>query len=156
MRLIFKRSDGSVAIGMFLDGVDPAEEMAKYNQSVTGAPAISVRQATIEDSPPPGWDGSKSDRTFREAWTDEVAGPQIDVDMPKARTIHMDRIREKRNAKLTELDLAYMIADENGDNPSKAAIAQQKKVLRDLPGSYDLSGHTSPDTLKDDWPTEVE
>ena len=92
-------------------------------------------------------------REFRDAHA--FVGDTPEVDMPKARIIHMDRIREKRNVKLAELDQAYMRADEDGDNPGKAAIAQQKKSLRDLPANYDLSGHTTPESLKDDWPPEV-
>ena len=39
--------------------------------------------------------------TFRDAWED--TGTAVVVNMPKARVIHMDRIRRKRNEKLQKL-----------------------------------------------------
>ena len=93
------------------------------------------------------------DRTFRNAWKVKAGG--ADVDMPKARTIQMDRIREKRSTKWDDLDQEYMICDEQGDAPGKSEIAAQKQVLRDLPTTFDLESITDPAILKDTWPPEV-
>ena len=150
-QLIVKRSDGGVSIGPA--GENPEELVARLEADPTwvarGWAAVSWRASDSPVQLP------NDGRVFRDAWTDDLPGEQIDADMPKARNIHMDRIREKRNAKLAELDRDYMRADEDNDGPGKAAIAQQKRKLRDLPATYDLSVHTSPDTLKDDWPPEV-
>ena len=129
--------------------IPPSEALDKWSESERALLVIpyEIDEVLIGDWP--------QDRTFRNAWG-QGADKKPMVDMPKARAIQMDRIREKRNKKLAELDLSYMAADEANDAPGKAAIAKQKKALRDLPATYDLSGHTSPDTLKDDWPTEVE
>ena len=140
-RIVYTRPDGGVSV------VTPVGSLQEVYERSIPADATNIHECDHTDIP--------ADRTFRNAWA-QGAAKLPEVNMPKARDIHMDRIREKRNAKLAELDLAYIIADENNDGPGKAAIAQQKKKLRDLPATYDLSGHATPDTLKDDWPIEVQ
>ena len=57
--------------------------------------------------------------------------------VPKARTERLEAIRGNRNAKLTELDLEYQLADE-GVHPTgltKTQVAAKKVTLRDLPPS---------------------
>lgn len=93
------------------------------------------------------------DRTFRGAWR-KGAG-RVDVDMPAARTIHMNRIRAARDLELARLDVEYVKADESGNSANKAAIAQQKQALRDIPQTFDLTTATSPAELSALWPAEV-
>jgi len=96
-----------------------------------------------------------SDRSFRDAWERDTspAPESVKVNMPKARSIHMDRIRTARDAKLKDLDLAYMQADELGDAASKKAIVAEKQALRDLPQTFDLNAATTPEDLKALWPS---
>lgn len=93
------------------------------------------------------------DRTFRGAWRSDATG--VSIDMPVARTIHMDRIREARNKVLASKDREYMIADERGNNTDKQTIAAAKQVLRDIPATVDLSVATTPEQLDALWPVEV-
>ena len=88
-----------------------------------------------------------TDRTFRDAWTDDLPSETVDVDMAKARDIHMDRIREKRTEKLGELDVAFMRAVETGAEEEQQTIAKQKQRLRDLPKQFDLTTANSPEEL---------
>ena len=55
--------------------------------------------------------------------------------LPKARTDRLEETRGARNAKLKELDLEYLRADEGSHptNKTKVAVAAEKQVLRDLP-----------------------
>ena len=55
--------------------------------------------------------------------------------LPKARTEKLEEIRGTRNAQLKELDLEYQLADEgvHPDGLNKAAVADKKVTLRDLP-----------------------
>ena len=55
--------------------------------------------------------------------------------LPKARVERLEQIRSERNAKLTELDVEYQMADEgvHPDGLDKAAVAAKKVALRDLP-----------------------
>jgi len=55
--------------------------------------------------------------------------------LPKARADRLVEIRGARDAKLKELDLEYQLADEgvHPDGLDKAAVAEKKVILRDLP-----------------------
>jgi hypothetical protein len=75
----------------------------------------------------------------------------IIVNMPKARAIHMDKIREARNVELAKKDIEYMRALEVGDGSAKV-IATQKKFLRDIPQTLDLLKYRTPSALRQCWP----
>ena len=55
--------------------------------------------------------------------------------LPKARADRLVEIRGARDAKLKEFDLEYQLADEgvHPDGLDKAAVAEKKVILRDLP-----------------------
>ena len=96
-----------------------------------------------------------ADRTFREAWEDGGSAAGININMPKARAIHMDRIRKVRDVELAKLDTSFMVAIEKGDAVKQQKIAQQKQALRDLPQKFDLSAKKTPQELKAAWPDEL-
>lgn len=83
-------------------------------------------------------------------WSDGVQ-----VNMPKARIIHMDHIRRVRDGELAKLDVPFMRAVEAGDAVEQARIAAQKQALRDVPATFDLSLYTTPRTLKEAWPVDL-
>ena len=93
------------------------------------------------------------DRTFRKAWVEKVLG-EVDVDMPKARGVHMDVIRKARNIELAAKDITFMRAVEAGDTSAQATIATEKQTLRDIPQTFDLTTDT-PEQLKAKWPSEL-
>lgn len=139
MLLELTRADGGVSLLRVVKG---ATQDAVDKWAVThGAPA-AVREIKETDIP--------SDRTFRDAWV-----PGLTVDMPKARDIHMGRIRSARDVELAKQDLEYIKADERGDAAEKARVATRKQALRDIPQTFDLSGASDPDTLKALWPADL-
>ena len=79
----------------------------------------------------------------------------INVDMTKARAIHMDAIRVVRNAELAAKDVTFMRAVEAGDTDAQATIGTEKQTLRDLPATFDLTTAGTPELLKSLWPTEL-
>lgn len=87
-----------------------------------------------------------TDRTFRGAWTDDIPGEQIDIDMPRARSIHMDKIRVARDKKLEELDIETL---------KGVGVQTEKQVLRDIPQTFDISTALTPGDLKVLWPPEL-
>lgn len=91
--------------------------------------------------------------TFRDAWED--TGTTIQINMDKARVIHMNRIRKARDAELENLDVSYMSALEIFDTNEQARIVALKQVLRDIPQIFDLNSYTEPAELKAAWPTEL-
>ena len=78
----------------------------------------------------------------------------VTVNMSKARGIHMDKIRLVRNRQLADLDVPFMRAMETGDASELARIAGEKKALRDIPQTLDLTTDT-PEELKAIWPIEL-
>lgn len=70
--------------------------------------------------------------------------------MEKARGIQMDKIRQMRNKELAKKDVEYMKALE-ADDGSATTVAAEKKALRDIPQTFDLTTDT-PEQLKEKWP----
>jgi hypothetical protein len=91
------------------------------------------------------------DRTFRNAWKDE-GSRKIAIDMPRAREIHMDRIRIARDAKLEETD--KLVARLDGAAVPEELKAQRQK-LRDIPQTLDLSKCETIEQLKAAVPDEL-
>ena len=92
------------------------------------------------------------DRTFRNAWEDTGT---ISVNMPKAREIHKDHLRQKRAPLLAALDVEYQRADEKGDTALKAQIAARKQALRDVTKHPAIAAAKTPDELKVAIPEEL-
>jgi hypothetical protein len=97
-----------------------------------------------------------SDRTFRDAWADTTPELTIDVDMAKARDIHLERIRIKRNIELSKLDIQATKAQDVGDAETLTQIRARKQELRDLPATLapTLASAVSVDALKAIQPLE--
>jgi hypothetical protein len=87
-----------------------------------------------------------ADRSFREAW--EEKNRKISVNINKARTIHMNRLREMRKPIFEKLDVEAVRAMEDKDEEKLEEIKAKKQVLRDIPQTLDLSEVISPDVLK--------
>lgn len=102
------------------------------------------------------FDPNCQDRYFRDAlvW-DGVAENNCRCDMPRARIIHMNRIRLVRDQALAELDVLFMLALEAGDLVEQQKITEEMQSLRDIPQTFDLSKYRTPNTLKASWPSEI-
>jgi hypothetical protein len=77
----------------------------------------------------------------------EESGAEVNID--KAKAIHLDKFRAARKPLLSKLDVDYMKAIEVEDSVAASAIAVQKQELRDIT-KIEL-----PDTLpeiKETWP----
>tara|TARA_R110000824_G_C14876126_1_gene642826 strand:+ start:293 stop:553 length:261 start_codon:yes stop_codon:yes gene_type:complete len=80
----------------------------------------------------------------------------VNVNMGKARVIHMDAIRVVRNAELVAKDITFMRAVEAGDASAQSTIGTAKQVLRDIPSTFDITTDVdTPEKLKAKWPTEL-
>ena len=80
----------------------------------------------------------------------------VNVDMTKARAIHLTEIRRVRNEELAKEDVTFMRAVEDGDTDAQATIKTKKQTLRDLPATFDITTDVdTPEKLKAKWPTEL-
>lgn len=146
---VFKNEDGFVSI------IHPARKSKKESETEDQWLARVFEKATPEGAIFKDIDilSIPNDRTFRGAW--ELTGDVVSVNMPKARVIHMDRIRILRNKKLKDLDVDYIMALETSDQANMSEIAALKKILRDIPQAFDLSVAKTPEELKTLMPEEL-
>ena len=80
----------------------------------------------------------------------------INVNMTKARAIHLAEIRRVRNEELVKEDVTFMRAVEDGDTDAQATIKTKKQTLRDIPATFDITtGVDTPEKLKAKWPAEL-
>ena len=80
----------------------------------------------------------------------------ININMTKARAIHLAEIRRVRNEELVKEDVTFMRAVEAGDTDAQATIKTKKQVLRDIPATFDITtGVATPEALKLKWPAEL-
>ena len=80
----------------------------------------------------------------------------VNIDMTKARAIHLTEIRRVRNEELAKEDVTFMRAVEDGDTDAQATIKTKKQTLRDLPATFDITTDVdTPEKLKAKWPTEL-
>ena len=71
----------------------------------------------------------------------------ITIDIPKAKDIWKDKIREKRKSALEKLDVDFMRATEQGNDTT--TIVAEKQTLRDLPNQVDTANTV--DEIKTVW-----
>ncbi len=141
-KIVFKNLDGSCGIITAASGIS-IEEIAEKD-----VPAgLEYRIVDVDKLP--------TDRTFRNAWTDNNPTETVDVNMDKARNIYMNRIRHARSEKFIELGFPNKL-----DPELEAAVISKEtrdilQALRDIPQVLDLSGASTPEELKALWPEEL-
>jgi hypothetical protein len=160
-KIVWTRDDGglTVTIPAYNDGARAKNPDGTYVQtddellqSVIDKRVPDGITAHVVDDSDPAVAAALSDRTFRNAWewTTELA-----VNMPKARVIHMEKIRGVRNEKLKELDIEFMRAVEDNDTAAQATVKKTKQILRDIPADFSLSTYKTPETLAAAHPDEL-
>ena len=89
-------------------------------------------------------------RTFRHAWV--LEGDAIVVDMPMARDIARDKIRQEREPLLRDLDIEYQRNTEQGLEAAAtttADIIAAKNKLRDAPADSRIDAAQDPEALEE-------
>jgi hypothetical protein len=142
---VYTKEDGSVHIVIAAKKEDLEKALGpltqnEYESHVLGKsiPKDALNLRLINDDEIP------IDRYFRAAWVDNG---KIEIDMERARKIHLDKLRIIRNKMLSDLDIKYAIAFErNGDHQS---IAVKKQELRDMPINFPMDKIDTPEKLRD-------
>ena len=142
---------------------DPSNTDEHFNPAVHAIDAIGAglpghvplacRQCKEVDLPAEQEDRASEKPTFRDAWED--TGTAVRVNMPKARIIHMDRIRTARNVELEHESGSKFRQPPEIEVLFTAERQTKLKTLRDIPQTFDLSKYRTPTTLKAAWPTEI-
>jgi hypothetical protein len=94
----------------------------EVSRTFAGQTLLGYRRIEAGDIP--------ADRTYRNALADNGTGALV-FDMPKARGLHMDKLRRARVAQLEALDVELIRAIGRGG--SGAGIEERKQALRDMP-----------------------
>ena len=131
MILSIERSDGNVSILHLLD--ESKKDSALKKWSGANGEIVSYKEISKSDLP--------KDRYFRDAWKSDLS-----VDMDKARDIHMENIRIKRDERLKELDIETLRGND---------VQAKKQKIRDIPSTFDLTKADTPEKLKKLWPKEL-
>lgn len=142
--IAIKRAGGGVSIMNIKENAYIDECLKKWDECHTDTPRVSYREITQDLMP--------SDRSFRDAWTDDNDTTTIDINIDKAKEICLDKFRELRKPLLSELDIEYQKADEINDVDEKKIIVDKKQQLRDvtkleLPSDIDILKNYIPDIL---------
>mgnify|MGYP001159722800 FL=1 len=77
----------------------------------------------------------------------------IQINMAKAKQLHIENIRIAREPKLAALDVEFQRALESGVDTS--SIVAKKQALRDAPAAAGISTATTTDELVAQWDTSI-
>jgi len=150
MKILYPKPDGGVAIVIAASKADLERVLGPLTDN-------EYRQHVVERSVPKDIDPRRirilpddwqapDDRTFRNAWV--ASGDRITVDMPKARDIHRQKLRQARKPELEALDVEALRATEKDDKAALSVVAQRKQKLRDVTKHPDIDACPDPDALK--------
>jgi hypothetical protein len=94
---------------------------------------------------------------LRDAWKDAGGGIAVDVDLPAARTLILDKHRAERDTKLIESDAKWV--EKMSKSEDTTALETYKQELRDLPATMQteldaLDDETDIENYEPTWPTE--
>lgn len=93
-----------------------------------------------------------ADEYFHGAWTWNTTTQAVDVDMPKARTAHMEQLKQLRLQKWDAMGVPRFM-NSSFDSNFSAGDQTTLTSLRDMETAEDLSTYTTPATLKAYTPT---
>tara|TARA_Y100001937_G_scaffold108548_1_gene152316 strand:- start:63 stop:551 length:489 start_codon:yes stop_codon:yes gene_type:complete len=153
-KVIFTQSNGIISVMTpVLTEINPdtgveftIQEIIEKDLIPTGITTYSI----VDDSVIP------SDRTFRSAWVGNGVGlstATIVEDMTKAKEIHKNNIRQKREGKLKELDVDFQRALETSADTS--SIVAKKQALRDAPNASGITTAANITELKAQWDESI-
>jgi len=123
-------------------GCTPDEAFALMIGKDVPTDATEVRIIDVNEIP--------IDRTFRNALK-----PDLSHDLPKARDIWRQNMRNARAPKLAVLDVEYQRADETSDVATKQRVAASKQALRDVTSDPRIEAAKSCSELKAIWPPDL-
>lgn len=129
-KIVYSRPDGGVSVVSVPFDTDEAIETARAR-----LPADAIDPRIVDESAVP------ADRTFRNAW--KQAGTTIEHDMPKARDLQEQRIKDAQRLKIRDI----LEREALGDN-----VASEKASLRAVNPRALVDAAQTPDELKAVWP----
>jgi hypothetical protein len=157
VNIAIRRPDGGVSIMAFLvtgrGSILPSGARWLFDGwwSRPATPEAIQREVAIVEPTALDWRILKTgevptDRTYRDAWTDD--GKMITHDMAKAKEIHRNRIRGQRVQVFAELDGKWMRAMAQKDQKAADEIDAQRQKWRDAPADPRIAAAQTVEELK--------
>lgn len=156
--ILYTLTDGSARIdrfmredGQFTSGIrrriegGMSEEQAISEVAEKHKPDGATWRVADSSELPGGREDGYYDNTFVAAFCDQKG--KIKVDMPKARGIHRDRLRELRKPLFAALDIQFGQALSREDFKSARAIDIKRQALRDVTADPEIEAADSPEVL---------
>ena len=149
--IVYNNGEKLVVCQPVFDGGQEPDDFSLKRIAAKDVPEEFSRSASVMDS-----SDLPAGRLFRDAWA--VSGGRVQVDMAKARNIHLANIRAARDAKISSLDREEMAAMGTGDQYRLEAVRSAKQILRDIPSAWKgyLEGASTPEALDGMWPVELD
>ena len=119
-KIIYSRPDGGVSVVSV-----PVDTDAALATAMARLPVSAVNAQIMSDAVIP------TDRTFRNAWRQAVG--LINHDLPSARVIAQEKVREARIPRFAHWDALWTKAQEDNDIVAMATIRANRQKLRDAP-----------------------
>ena len=137
MQHLIKNKDGSVSIMVTTsDNVDPAAEVEKWEAEMKDQ--YEGHRPLHDDEIP--------DDYFRDAFCHK--DDALLIDMPKAREVHKNKLRQLREPKMRELDFVYNEALSKRDEKAQLAAIEKKDALRNVTAAPEIENAQTPEELK--------
>lgn len=116
---------------------------------------MEIARAAFLSHPVKGWRiiaerDIPEDRTYRNALRDK--GDKLDYDMPTARQLHRDMLRNARAIQFLKLDGEWMRAIGQGKTAEAESIEMERQKLRELPNDPKIDTVATVDELQTLWP----
>lgn len=157
--IVYTDNDGTIGIiypnpdakksAIDAEGNDVMIPMTIDDVRAKALPETATSYAVIDKSNIP------ADRTFRNAWSHDLPGGLVKVDIPKAKVLHMNNIRTIRNKLLAASDTDLLRAQEKNDTAAIDQLKAFRQALRDIPQTYSLTNFNTPEALKNAWPGQL-
>jgi hypothetical protein len=87
---------------------------------------------------------------WKAAW--KFDGDKVAVDMPTAREVHRNRLRQARAPRFVEADNAVKIADDSRNSKARAAAGAYRQALRDVTADPAIEAAATVEELDRVWP----
>lgn len=152
--LIIENPDGTVSVEHPTPNMVAimGSEEAVLNASIAkGNLAGAIAYEMVESSILP------ANRKFRNAW--EKSGVTVIEDLPKARVLHMNKIREHRRREFLVLDDIRKDAEDANDATAMADAATKRQDFKNIPSTSqeaaDIAAAQSTADLDAIWPTAL-
>ena len=146
--ILWRKHDGNLAYTLVPTADDATPEQAR---AARAAVIADVRTMPVAE----GWEllseevEAPTDLRFMKAW--RWVGGRIVVNMPAARAIFADQLRDAVSRALQRTDAALMDALEQGDEEVLAGVRARRTSLRALP-ALALDDAATPSALLTLWP----